>query len=462
MTEKSAKKSGVEPAGGIGASASDVENEPVFLLEDLFPEPANLFAPSGLPKPDHADTLVSFDTNALLLPYNIASQDLSALADVLKKLADTNRLFVAARVAREFIRHRDRKLAEMIKALKDRSSNVRLPEKKLSPLLDGLEEFETVSTAADAISTAWKNYKKAQEKIIERMREWRGNDPVSLVYNEVLGNGRIVELDPTQKELSEEWNRRRASKIPPGYKDGNKADTGIGDFLIWKTILQLGKAHQKNMIFVTGEEKADWFVRSDGERIYPRPELVDEYRRVSGGKNIRLSTLGELLEEMQVPAEVVLEVKAVERAANNAVQSTPVIKTVGILTAVRHQRLKSAEFDYSMHDGNLTVEQDGLSIDLRFSKASREAIYLLRDGSTSRIARLKDVESGQRVQIEDFDTTSRSYRIGVGEAFMAMSDRGELLVGRITKIMDDTRGDAHDEVAFTYDIFREGEFATAP
>ncbi|NLS04331.1 DUF4935 domain-containing protein [Rhizobium sp. P32RR-XVIII] len=462
MTNKGEQKTAGKNSSGPAVNSITEDGQPVFLLEDLYPDAKSLFAPSHVPSADHADTLVSFDTNALLLPYNIGSQDLTALAKVLKELAESNRLFVADRVAREFIKNRDRKLADMLKALRDKTSRVQLPEQKLSPLLDGVEGYEDVTAASEKLSSAWKEYRKAQDKILTKMRDWRGTDPVSLVYNEVLADGRIVDLSESREALLKEWETRRSNKTPPGYKDSGKDDTGVGDFLIWKVLLKLGANHKKDLIFVTGEEKADWFVRSDAERVYPRPELVDEYRRASGGKSIRLSTLGELLEEMKVAAEVVSEVKAVERAANNAVQSAPVIKTVGIVTAVRRQRVKSAEFDYSTHDGCISVDQNGLSVDLRFSKASQEAIYFLRSGSTSRIARLKDVAPGQSVQIEDFDTTSSSYRIGFGEAFMALNTRGELLVGRITRILDDTRGDDHDEVAFIYDIFREGEFATAP
>jgi hypothetical protein len=100
--------------------------------------------------------------------------------------------------------------------------------------------------------------------------------------------------------------------MPPGYKDGAKADTGIGDYLIWLSLLRIGREKNKDLVFVTGEEKSDWFVRSGGEAVYPRPELVDEYRRASAGKNLRLSTLHGLLREMQAPSSVINEVQRAE------------------------------------------------------------------------------------------------------------------------------------------------------
>ena len=62
-----------------------------------------------------------------------------------------------------------------------------------------------------------------------------------------------------------EKSRRYRDKVPPGYKDASKDDGGIGDFLIWKTLLQLGSKEKKDFVFVTGEQKPDWFNQASGE-----------------------------------------------------------------------------------------------------------------------------------------------------------------------------------------------------
>ncbi|WP_421406640.1 PIN domain-containing protein [Agrobacterium tumefaciens] len=456
------KPGGKNPVNSAKDQPTANEGEPMFLLEDLYPEAAKLFSASVAPPADQSDAIVVFDTNALLLPYQIGKSDLTALSEVLKELAAADRLFVPGRVAREFIKNRDRKLAEMIKALKDRSSRFQLPDRKLSPLLDGMKGYEEVALAAEAIDNSWKVYKKAQERIISQMQEWRGNDPVSVVYDAVLGDGRIVEVNGERDALRDEWALRRVNKTPPGYKDAGKDDTGIGDFLIWKTILQLGQNHQKHLIFITGEEKADWFVRSDNARIYPRPELIDEYRRASGGKSIRLSTLGELLEEMKAPEDVVIEVKSVELQANNAVQMATSDPSVTIRVRQRTSGTRVMAFDYSTSDGRTTITQGDVSVDLRFGKASKERINFYRDGSTTRIARVKDAEVGAVLSIDDFDTSSRSYSIAIGEVFLAETNKGDTLVGRITGIMDDTRGDDRDLVEFLYVVYPRGMTTIAP
>jgi hypothetical protein len=41
---------------------------------------------------------------------------------------------------------------------------------------------------------------------------------------------------------------RTDNQVPPGYKDASKDDKGIGDFLIWKSILDLGKKKNRDLV----------------------------------------------------------------------------------------------------------------------------------------------------------------------------------------------------------------------
>jgi hypothetical protein len=188
-------------------------------------------------------------------------------------------------------------------------------------LIKDVEGYQELEKAASEMNNARNAYLKAYEKIVDRIRQWRGNDPVTSIYSEIFSESRVVEHDCSQEEIKRDWQKRCLNKIPPGYKDSGKDDQGIGDFIIWMSLLRLGRENKKDLIFVTGEEKADWFVRAGAEPIYPRPELIDEYRRSSNGRNIRLSTLHELLREMKVPDSVVEEVQRVEQEANTAIRA---------------------------------------------------------------------------------------------------------------------------------------------
>ena len=91
-------------------------------------------------------------------------------------------------------------------------------------------------------------------------------------------------------ELGKEGQPRYSAKIPPGYMDERKNEDGdlrkFGDFFVWKELLEHGKERKLPLIFVTGDEKEDWWqeVKGGGTRrtLGPRPELIAEFREHSG------------------------------------------------------------------------------------------------------------------------------------------------------------------------------------
>lgn len=434
-----------------------------FLLEDMFPDPVDLLRSSLVAGVADSDVLVAIDTNALLLPYAIGKDDLGALAATYKKLAEEGRLFLPARSAREFIKHRDRKIAELLKTIADLSSRISV-EGVVSPILEGLDGYEELKKAGRDLADGRKAYLKALGRIRTGVTAWRGNDPVTTLYAEVFAAGNVIEHEEEREVLQAEWADRLANKIPPGYKDGGKPDTGIGDFLIWKALLRVGREKQKDLVFVTGEEKADWFVRSGGEPVFTRPELLIEYRRASGGKNLHLSSLAELLRQFGAADEIVEEVRSAEASANSAVRmrTSVVSKARRSGPSGRESASGEIDFDYSRDDGQISVPSPLGSIDLRFSKASDTEVHLIRTPTLVAIMRLKGVVRDTLLDMEEFDGSSHVYTVGLGEAFAALNKMGEVLVGRILAIADDSRGASADQVRFEYRIFQSGAPLSAP
>src|SRR5262249_54130348 len=102
-------------------------------------------------------------------------------------------------------------------------------------------------------------------------------------------------------------------KLPPGYKDAGKDDEGIGDLLIWQTILEVAKTHGKSVIFVSADQKPDWWSKSEGSALYPRYELIDEFRRISLGQSFHIIRFSGFLDLYGASKEVVKEVQREER-----------------------------------------------------------------------------------------------------------------------------------------------------
>ena len=455
--KEKADEAKVKPAKAVGASSSDL-----WLLEDTYPEIEGLLNPGQILSASKSDTLVVLDTNALLLPLQIGKSDLAKIREAYTKLIKAKRLYVPARVLREFIKNRDMKLGELIKTVKDKTSRMYVETIDTLPLVHEISEIDSVNSIAKTVAAAKKEYLKAANELTNRMKAWRGNDPVTTIYHELFKGDVVVDFDSARADVERDWERRLRCKVPPGYKDGGKSDMGIGDYLVWLTILRLGAKLKKDLIFVTGEEKADWFVRSDGEGVYPRPELIDEYRRLSAGKTLHLSKLADLLSDMDLPVDLVNEVRVVEAQANIAVQVANTDRAAGAvdgndsLSDLYFRTSTKSDFDYSTYDGFLTVGEGAAKFRLKFSKASDTTIYLIKVPDTVAIARVKGLEQGDLATMEDIDWTSTTYRVGLGEIFLARNPHGNTLVARIQVIEDDTRGAKKDKVIFTWRVTRAG------
>lgn len=155
-------------------------------------------------------------------------------------------------------------------------------------------------------------YRDLITRVVDHVRGWEWNDPVSVLYGKLFSADLVFDTSKPPEQIKAEHRNRFAQKIPPGYKDEGKDDQGIGDFLIWLTILELGSTRKTSLIFVTGEEKADWWHRSEQQQLYPRFELVDEYRRASEGRSFHIIRFSRFLELFGASNEVIAEVREEE------------------------------------------------------------------------------------------------------------------------------------------------------
>jgi PIN like domain len=158
-------------------------------------------------------------------------------------------------------------------------------------------------------------YRQLLTAVTDHVSSWEWNDPVSLLYGKLFRAEVVRDIARLLDDIRQEHLRRFLNKIPPGYKDEAKDDQGIGDLLIWLTILELGSTRRTSVIFVSGEEKADWWHRSEHQQLYPRFELVDEFRRASEGHSFHIIRFSRLLELFGASTQVVDEVRQEERVS---------------------------------------------------------------------------------------------------------------------------------------------------
>lgn len=219
--------------------------------------------------------IVVLDTNVLLLPYS-GKMDIQAVFKIYKNLKTKKRLLIPGQVAREFNKNRPIKISEMYKSIFDKISTMKVSADMSFSVLEGLSEYKDILSALASIKEAKADLDKLSKELTKKIKEWEWNDPVAIEYGQLFTSDIIVDLPFDFEQEYDACKKRYELNIPPGYKDKAKKDSGIGDYLIWKTILQIGESYQKPLIFVTGEEKSDWQHRSNKTGLMPRYELFDE------------------------------------------------------------------------------------------------------------------------------------------------------------------------------------------
>lgn len=304
---------------GKTSSEDDVDLERIFLSSIVLPSAADAF----LAKISTVDEVaksgdVVLDTNALLIPYGAGAESLQQIVQIFCRLKSEGRIYLPAQVAREFIKNRPNKISELHKGLSDRGSRFTAVDRVSYPILEGIAEYGKLNELLEKTQELKKEITKTNSDLLSKIHSWEWTDPVNASYKKVFSEDRIVEPEINQQELAKELLRRIRLSIPPGYKDAKKDDLGVGDLMIWKTILHIGGKNKKDLIFVSGDEKADWQHRANGVGFLPRYELLDEFRRVSSGKAFYIVQLSKLLELLSAESTSVAEIKQEEERVQEA------------------------------------------------------------------------------------------------------------------------------------------------
>jgi hypothetical protein len=172
-------------------------------------------------------------------------------------------------------------------------------------MLDEHADSKAIVGAIDEIRKGQTSYREAIKTLLGKLREWQWNDPVSTLYRTLLPS-RVVDHSTPDDRLLEDLKYRVQHKIPPGYKDGDKDDEGIGDVAIWHTLVALGKQRRRSVVFVTNETKVDWVVSHGNVVLAPSFELVFEFFHETG-HHFSLINFPRFLELVGAKEEVVTD-----------------------------------------------------------------------------------------------------------------------------------------------------------
>jgi len=314
----------------------------------IYPEAASIF--SFRPKPLSEvkdDCLVILDTNALLVPYTTGKESLEEIGKIYRQLVEQKRLVVPGQVAREFAEHRVTKIKELYQQIARKKASIGLGR---YPLLDGVSEYKKALELENKLNESIPAYNKAIDKILDVIGDWYWNDPVSKLYSELFSEVVVIDLILDEAAVKERLDRDNKYKMPPGYKDGCKPDDGIGDLLIWLTILEMARKYKKSAVFISLDRKPDWWSKSEGRHLYPRYELIEEYRRNSEGESFHSVTFSSFLSLYGATDSVVEEVRKEEDLSRTGI-------SIGFGLSKQRIRRRYAFFEW------LKKEYDPLQID---------------------------------------------------------------------------------------------------
>lgn len=262
---------------------------------------------------DPSTALVVLDANVLLAPYRTSAAALDEIKRIYAKLKREGRLLVPAQAAREFAKNRPNLVAALHKLVRDARSLGINGRYDAPPAVVDTPEHKRAAEALAQIQTALRSYREALNGLADKIAGWQRADPILDVYGELFDSATVRELSLTSEVVEEIRKGRYEAKVPPGYKDKGKDDGGGGDLIIWLTILESAASAGRDTIFVTEETKEDWFHRADGEPVFLRYELAEEYAAATSGRTLTHMTLSNLLAAFGAKETVVREVKEEER-----------------------------------------------------------------------------------------------------------------------------------------------------
>ncbi len=249
------------------------------------------------------EATIVLDTNVLLNLYRLPDTARKELLDVLELLKD--RLWIPHQVALEFQRKRlsviatERKSVEnalgsannLVSDLKRKVDDLQLDKRGL-----GIEPESLISELGKANSMLIEAIQTAQKTQLDISLTDPIRDRVDALFESKVGNAPVSQDEIN--ELTKGGEDRYKDKIPPGFMDSDKEKNPneavfifnklkyqrkFGDLILWRQIINEAKnSNIKTILFVTSEQKEDWWNKEHGKIIGPQSELIREIREDGG------------------------------------------------------------------------------------------------------------------------------------------------------------------------------------
>lgn len=227
--------------------------------------------------------IFSFDTNILLNIYRYTTKTRERLFEIIDGLKE--RIWIPHQVAYEFhnnrldvISNQSQPYDDIKKLLDDKINEIKKKLKeyeKRHSFVEFIDPKQIVETLEKTTQEIQKNLAKAKDEHPDFFKHDPFLEKISSLLESKVGK------PYTEQELEEIYQiseRRFTFKTPPGYKDieSKAIPERYGDVLLWFQLIDEVKSQNKPVIFVTDDDKEDWWFKHQKKTIGPRPELVEE------------------------------------------------------------------------------------------------------------------------------------------------------------------------------------------
>ncbi len=214
-----------------------------------------------------------FDTNVFLNLYRYSQKTRDALLGAMKELKE--QIWMPHQVAYEFMKNRPDVIIESVDRYPKLEDNIIQLCKKELRIKEDDPEFKKLQK----VIKKWFDDYKSSNLLVEDVYD----DEILAELLELFENKTGIPFSNDQlQEVKKEGETRYKQEIPPGYKDKKKSkddkeNNAYGDLIVWKQILDFAKTNKKDIVFVTHDQKDDWWNTVHGRTLGPRTELKKEF-----------------------------------------------------------------------------------------------------------------------------------------------------------------------------------------
>lgn len=284
------------------------------------------------------DGVIVLDTNVLLELYRLPSSAREELISALESLKE--RLWIPHQVALEFQRKRITVIATERNSTEEALNSTKKSVEDIKTQIEKLQiDKRGLGLKSKTLLTELENVDKQLQKSITTAHHAQldisSSDPIRQRIDELFKNR--VGTGPTNQEdldnLVADGEDRYMKQIPPGFADADKGknpneatfifdhikyERKFGDLILWRQLIQHIKiTNKKHVLFITKDNKGDWWWKEKEKTVGPHPELIREINREAGVELFWMYSISTFTEHANKYASAAISKESVAEIKNN-------------------------------------------------------------------------------------------------------------------------------------------------